>query len=329
MAAKPHSRIIGTGAAIPGRVLTNHDLEKMVDTSDSWIRERTGMEERRLIEEGRFTSDLCTDAARKALADAGLQAVDVDLIIVATVSGDVGFPATACYVQKNIGAINAAAFDVSAACSGFLYGLSIADAFIGSTAFRNVLVIGGETLSRMTDYSDRNTCVLFGDGAGAVVMTTSDGQAGLLGTLIGSDGRYADLLYLPGFGTKNPPTVESVKAGHQFIKMEGREVFKQAVTAMGEAASRILQQTGLSSDQVDLLIPHQANLRIIEATAKKVSIPMERVFINLAKYGNTSAASIPIALDEARRMGRLSQGQVAVMVAFGGGLTWASAAVRF
>jgi 3-oxoacyl-[acyl-carrier-protein] synthase III len=321
--------IIGTGKGIPSRVLTNHDLEKMVNTSDAWIRERTGVETRRLIEEGRYTSDICTEAGLQAIEDAGLQAMDLDLIILATVSGDVGFPATACFVQKNIGAFNAAAFDMAAACSGFIYALATADAFISTGKARNVLVIGGETLSRMTDYSDRNTCVLFGDGAGAVVLAPSDGKAGILGTLLGTDGRYTDLLQVPGFGTKYPPSQESIEAKRHFIKMEGREVFKQAVTAMGEAATRILDIAGITSEQVDLLIPHQANLRIIDATAKRVGIPSDRVFINLEKYGNTSAASIPIAMDEARRMGRLGPGKTAVLVAFGAGLTWASAAVRF
>jgi 3-oxoacyl-[acyl-carrier-protein] synthase III len=323
------SMIVGTGVGIPTRVLTNQDLEKMVDTTDAWIRERTGMESRRLIEEGRYTSDLCTEAALMALQDAGMQPMDLDMIIVATVTGDLGFPATACLVQHNIAAYNAAAFDVAAACSGFLYGLATADAFIACGKARNVLVIGGETLSRMTDYTDRNTCVLFGDGAGAAILTQSDGKAGVLGTLLGTDGRFTHLLQVPGFGTKYPPSLESVEAKSQFIQMEGREVFKQAVTAMGEAATRILEIAGITSDQVDLLIPHQANLRIIEATAKRVAIPSDRVFINLKKYGNTSAASIPIALDEARRAGRLRPGQIAVLVAFGAGLTWASAAVRF
>ena len=329
MTKHPGSMIIGTGTGIPSQVLTNQDLEKMVDTTDAWIRERTGMETRRLIEEGRYTSDIATEAALRALQDANLQAADLDMIIMATVSGDVGFPATACFVQKNIGAHNASAFDIAAACSGFIYAVATADAFISSGAAKNILVIGAETLSRMTDYTDRNTCVLFGDGAGAAVLTPSDGRAGVLATLLGADGRYTDLLYVNGFGTKYPPSPAAVEAGQHYIRMEGREVFKQAVTVMGEAASRVLELAGITSDQVDLLIPHQANLRIIDATAKRVAIPQDRVFVNVDKYGNTSAASIPIALDEARRAGRLGIGQTAVLVAFGAGLTWASAAIRF
>jgi len=321
--------IIGTGVGIPTGVLTNQDLEKIVDTTDEWIRERTGMESRRIIEEGRYTSDLCTDAALLALQDAKMKPEELDMIILATVSGDVGFPATACFVQKNIGAFNASAFDVAAACSGFIYGLATADAFIRSGMARNVLVIGGETLSRITDYTDRTTCVLFGDGAGAAVLTASDGDRGIMATLLGTDGRHTDLLHVSGLGTKNLPSVESIQARLHYIKMEGRDVFKHAVTAMGAASVKILELDDIASDQVDLLIPHQANLRIIEATAKRISIPMDRVFINLNKYGNTSAASIPIALDEARKTGRLSPGRTVVLVAFGAGLTWASAAVKF
>ncbi len=329
MARKTGSMIIGTGVGIPTKVLTNQDLEKIVDTTDEWIRERTGMESRRIIEEGRYTSDLCTDAALLALQDARMKPEELDMIIVATVSGDVGFPATACFVQKNIGAFNASAFDVAAACSGFIYGLATADAFIRSGMARNVLVIGGETLSRITDYTDRTTCVLFGDGAGAAVLTASDGDRGIMATLLGTDGRHTDLLHVSGLGTKNLPSVESIQARLHYIKMEGRDVFKHAVTAMGAASVKILELADIASDQVDLLIPHQANLRIIEATAKRISISMDRVFINLSKYGNTSAASIPIALDEARKTGRLAPGKTAVLVAFGAGLTWASAAVKF
>lgn len=329
MARKTGSMIVGTGVGIPTKVLTNQDLENIVDTTDEWIRERTGMESRRIIEEGRYTSDLCTDAAILALQDANMKPEDLDMIIVATVSGDVGFPATACFVQKNIGAFNASAFDIAAACSGFIYGLSTADAFISSGMARNVLVIGGETLSRITDYTDRTTCVLFGDGAGAAVLTKSDGDRGLLATLLGTDGRYTDLLQVPGLGTKHLPSMETIEARLHYIKMEGRDVFKQAVTAMGQASEKILALAEITSDEVDLLIPHQANLRIIEATAKRISISKDRVFINLSRYGNTSAASIPIAMDEARKSGQLGPGKVAVLVAFGAGLTWASAAVKF
>lgn len=321
--------ITGTGTAIPGNVLTNADLERMVDTSDEWIRERTGIEKRHIIEEGRYTSDLCAEAGRNALAEAGLTAEAVDLICVATVTGDMAFPSTACIVQEKIGARNAAAFDIAAACSGFLYALSWADAMIALGRARTVLVIGGETLSRVTDYQDRTTAVLFGDGAGAVVLQPSDGTRGVIDTYLKSDGRYGQLLRIDGLGTKIPPSHESIERRDQYIKMEGREVFKQAVTAMGDAAETILARNGFSGSEIDLLIPHQANLRIIDATAKRVSISPERVFVNIDQYGNTSAASIPIALEEARRTGRLQPGGLALLVAFGSGFTWASALVRF
>lgn len=328
MNRKIHSMITGTGVAIPGRVLTNKDLEKIVDTSDEWIRERTGIEKRHIIEEGRYTSDLCAEAALNALKDAGLSALDVDLICVATVTGDMGFPSTACIVQEKIGAHHAAAFDIAAACSGFLYALSWADAMIATGQARNVLVIGGETLSRITDYQDRTTAVLFGDGAGAAVLQPSEGDRGVVGTYLKSDGRYGQLLYIKGLGTQHPPSHDSIDQRDHFIKMEGREVFKQAVTAMGDAAETVLQRAGYTGDDVDLLIPHQANLRIIDATAKRVKIPPERVFVNVDQYGNTSAASIPIALNEARRSGRVQAGHLVLLVAFGSGLTWASALVR-
>ncbi len=329
MGSIPHSMIVGTGVAIPSGILTNKDFEKMVDTSDAWIKERTGMEVRHIIEDGRYTSDLCTEAAQNALADAHLKPEDVDMIIVATVTGDMGFPSTACITQEKLGALNAAAMDIAAACSGFIYGLAVADALIASGKNKTVLVIGGETLSRITDYTDRSTCVLFGDGAGAVVLQPSDGTRGILGTYLKSDGRYGDLLRVEGLGTRYLPTHDSIEQRRHFIKMEGNKVFKEAVTSMGDAAEQILKQTNLIGDDVDLLITHQANLRIIDATAKRVNIPAERVFINLEKYGNTSAASIPIALDEAKKGGRLGPNKIALLAAFGSGFTWASAIIRF
>ena len=328
MSKVPKSMIVGTGVGIPKKLLTNKDLEKIVDTSDDWIRTRTGMETRHIVENGQLTSDLCTEAARNALSDAKIDVQAVDAIILATITGDVGFPSTACFVQEKLAAVNAAAFDIAAACSGFIFGLDLADSLIATGKAKTVLVIGGETLSRITDYTDRGTCVLFGDGAGAAVMRPSDGHRGVLGSFIKSDGRLHHLLYMPGMGTKHLPSYESVDQRLHYIKMEGKEVFKFAVTAMGEAASRILEETGLKGEEIDLLIPHQANLRIIDATARRIKIPADRVFVNLHNYGNTSAASIPIALDEARRMGRLKQGQVAVMVAFGAGFTWGAAAIR-
>jgi len=321
--------IAGTGSAVPEKVLTNFDLEKIVDTSDEWIRARTGMVTRRIVSDGELTSDLCTEAAERALSDANVKPEEVDALILATITGDVGFPATACFVQKNLGLVNASAYDIAAACSGFIYGLEIGDAMIAAGKAEKVLVIGGETLSRITDYSDRATCVLFGDAAGAALMVRAKNDRGILGTFTKSDGRLYNLLHMPGLGTKYPLTRETVDQRLHYIKMEGREVFKHAVTAMGDAAVKILEQTGLTGDQVDLLIPHQANLRIIDATARRVKIPSERVFVNVDKYGNTSAASTPLALDEARRTGRLNENQVAVLVAFGAGFTWGSAAIRF
>ncbi len=326
---KPSSRIVGTGVGIPKKVLSNLDLEKMVDTSDEWIKTRTGIETRYIAAEGQYTSDLGTEAALNALKDANLSPEDVDTIIFATITGDVGFPATAVFVQKNIGAVNAAAFDIQAACTGFIYGLGLADSMIATGRAKTVLLIGGETISRITDYSDRNSCVLFGDGAGAAVLQASTDNRGLLGTFLKSDGRLSELLKMEGMGTKNPPTSDTYDPKYQFIEMQGREVFKHAVTCMGDAAELILKQNDMTSNDVDLLIPHQANIRIIDATAKRINMPPEKVFINVNKYGNTSAASIPIAIDEARRQERLKENSVAAFVAFGGGFTWGSALVRF
>jgi 3-oxoacyl-[acyl-carrier-protein] synthase III len=321
--------ITGTGSAIPEKVVTNSDLEKIVDTTDEWIRTRTGIETRYWAAESQFTSDLCTEAGKKAIAEAGITPEQIDLIIVATITPDMGFPSTACFVQKKLKAVNAAALDISAACAGFIYGLDIADSYIRTGKAKTILVIGGETLSRITDFTDRNTCVLFGDGAGAVVVQPSDGVRGILGTYIKSDGRLHELLYLPGLGTAHPPTHQSVDEKMHFIKMAGREVFKYAVIAMGDAAEHIVKATGLDPQHIDLLIPHQANMRIIDATARRVGLSQDKVYVNVNKFGNTSAASIPIALDEARKTGRLKPGGTVVLVAFGAGFTWGSAAIKF
>jgi 3-oxoacyl-[acyl-carrier-protein] synthase-3 len=326
---KINSMIVGTGSAVPKKVLTNQDLEKIVDTSDEWIQARTGMQVRHIAEEGVNTSDLCSEAALKATAEAGVHPEEIDAIIIGTVTGDIQFPSTACYVQEKIGAINAAAFDIAAACSGFIYGLTIADSFLATGQCQTVVVIGGEILSRITDYEDRATCVLFGDGAAGVVLKPSDGQRGILGSYIKSDGRLAQLLYMPGGGTKYPASRKTIDEKLHYLKMEGREVFKAAVTAMGDAAIHILKTTGLRGEDIDLLISHQANIRIIKATARRAGLPMDKVFINVHKYGNTSAASIPIALDEARKSGRLKEGDRCLMVAFGGGFTWGSTIVQF
>ncbi|MFQ5708082.1 MAG: beta-ketoacyl-ACP synthase III [bacterium] len=328
MANTIKSMILGIGSAIPEKTLTNSDLEKMVDTSDEWIRERTGIQVRHVVDENTLNSDLGTEAAQKALSRAGMNAEDLDTIIVATVTGDVTFPSTACYVQQKIGAANAAAFDVQATCSGFIFAMNIADGLIGSGKSKNVLIIGSELLTKIVDWNDRSTCVLFGDAAGAAVLAPANGEGrGVLGTYIKTDGRLAHLLWMPGGGTRFPLSV-SVSENLHNIKMEGPEVFKAAVTAMGDAAVRVLEQTGLTPDDVDLLIPHQANIRIINATARRLRMPKEKVYINLQEYGNTSAASIPVALTEAMQTGRIKPGDACLMVAFGGGLTWGSAVVR-
>jgi len=326
---KTRSMIIGTGSYAPEKILTNQDLEKIVDTTDEWIRERTGMQVRHVVGPDEQNSDLAAHAAQSALASAGLSAAEIDLIILATVTGDSGFPSTACFVQEKIGAVNAAAMDIGAACAGFIYALDLADSQIATGKAKRVLVIGSEVLTRITDYSDRNTCVLFGDGAGAAVVVPSDGKRGILGTFTKSDGRLNQLLYIEGLGTRVPPSHESVDAGQHFVKMAGREVFKYAVKAMGDSAEEVLRITGLTNKEVDLLISHQANLRIIEATARRINLPADRVFINIEKYGNTSSASIPLALDEAVRSGRIKPGDLLVLVAFGAGFTWGSAAIRY
>ena len=320
--------ITGTGVAVPEKILTNADFEKIVDTTDQWIKERTGMEVRHIVEDGVYLSDLCAEAANNALKDAGLTASQIDHIIIGTVTGDIQFPSTACFVQEKIGAKNAAAMDVAAACSGFIYALTLGDALIAANKAQRVLIIGGETLSRITDYTDRATCVLFGDGAGAAVLEPAKDNRGVLGTYLKSDGSLHDLLYMPGGGTKYRPSEETIAKKMFFIRMAGREVFKHAVKAMGDAAVHIMKETGLKGSDVDLLIPHQANKRILDATAKRVHVPKDKLFVNVHKYGNTSAASIPLALDEARKSGRVKEGDNVVLVAFGAGFTWASAAVR-
>ena len=323
------SMIRGVGAAVPERILTNFDLEKIVDTSDQWIQERTGMKVRHIVDDKVQNSDLSAQAAKKALDNAQMTAEEIDTIIVATVTGDVTFPSTACYVQEKIGAVNAAAFDISAACSGFLFGISIADGFITSGKSKNVLIIGCEVLSRILDWKDRTTCILFGDAAGAAVLGPANGDGrGVLGTFIKTDGKLAQLLWMPGGGTRFPAEV-ALSENLNNIKMKGQEVFKAAVTAMGDAAVHILKKTGLTPDEIDLLIPHQANIRIINATARRLKMPLEKVFVNVQDYGNTSSASIPLALAEARQKGILKEGDVCLMVTFGGGFTWGSAAVRF
>ena len=321
--------IAGTGSAVPEKVLTNADLEEMVDTTDEWIKTRSGIERRHIAQDGETTATLGTEAAERALDDARIEPEEVDLILVATITPEMFFPSTACVIQEAIGAVNAGAMDVNAACSGFIYALSVADLMVSSGKCEHILVIASETLSKITDWTDRSTCVLFGDGAGAAVVSPCpDGNRGILSTYMKSDGSKGDLLYMPGGGSRNPASHETVDQGMHFIKMSGRETFKIAVQAMGDAAVRILRASELSGEDVALMIPHQANIRIIQATAKRIGLPMAKVYVNLNEYGNTSAASIPIALDEARRNGRLKPGDLVLLVAFGGGLTWASALLR-
>ncbi|RMH68281.1 MAG: ketoacyl-ACP synthase III [Gemmatimonadetes bacterium] len=323
------AQIIGLGHSVPEGILTNDDLSQIVDTSDEWIYTRTGIRQRRIADANTSTSDLATDAAQKALKDAGIRADQLDMIILGTASPDMVFPASACVVQDNIGAKNAAAFDISAACSGFLYGLSIARGFITSGMATYVLVIGAEVLSKILNFEDRSTCVLFGDGAGAAVLTPSENGKGVLSSFIRSDGAGARSLNMPAGGTRRPTSPETLEKRLHYIHMAGNDVFKYAVRAMGEATRVALEETGTKASDVDLLIPHQANIRIIEATAKRVKIPMDKVFVNLDQYGNTSAASIPIALNEARQQGRIQSGDLVVLVAFGGGYSWGSVAIRW
>ena len=329
MSTKPAAKLLGTGSAVSGKVLTNADLEKMVETSDEWIRERTGIERRHILEEGKANSDLASAAAEEALKDAGLTAEDLDMIIVATVTPDTSFPSTACRVQNKIGATNAAAMDIGAACSGFIYGITLANSLIATGAATHVLVIGSEVLSRITDWEDRGTCVLFGDGAGAAVVGPSKDEKGVLSAYIKADGRLGNLLHLPGGGSLNPATHETVDQRMHYIKMEGNKIFKHAVRTMRDAALHGLDLAGVSSEELDLLIPHQANLRIIEAIQTRLKMTDEQVYINVHEYGNTSAASIPIALNQARREGRLKEGHKCLLVAFGGGFTWGASLIQF
>ena len=321
--------IVGTGSYAPERILTNHDLEKMVETSDEWIRTRTGIRERRIAKDKETTSDMATRAALAAMEQAEVTPEEIELIIVATATPDTFCPSTACYVQKNIGAINAACFDISAACSGFLYALEIAQQFISTHVYNTVLIIGADKLSAITDWTDRNTCVLFGDGAGAAIMRNRPNSHGVISTHMGSDGTFTDILYTPGGGTRCPITAENVDQRLVTLKMAGREVFKQAVISMFNAATRVLDEAGLRYEDIGCVIPHQANLRIIEAIAERMGLPLEKFYVNLDRFGNTSAAAVAMALDEAHRTGRIQIGDYILMVVFGGGLTWASTVIQW
>ncbi len=321
--------IIGTGSYVPEKVLTNADLAKLVETSDEWITSRTGIKERRIAAEGENTSDLAANAAQAAMENAGITADEIDLILVATVTPDMFFPSTACFVQAKIGAKNAACFDVSAACSGFLYALEIAQQFITSQTCDTILVIGAEKLSSIVDWTDRNTCVLFGDGAGAAILRHRDGGHGVISTYMASDGALSDILYIPGGGSRFPISRDNADQRLNCIKMNGKETYKYAITSMLDATNRALADANLQAADLACIIPHQANLRIIEAVASRMDLPMERFVINLDRYGNTSAAAVAIALDEANRTGRMQVGDYVLLVVFGGGLTWASSVIQW
>ena len=321
--------IIGTGSYVPEKVLTNADLEKMVDTSDAWIQERTGIKERRIAPEGVNASDMATEAAKKALEAANLTAEDLDCIIVATLTGDMAIPSTACLVQANLGATKAAAFDLSAACSGFVYSMITASTYVNAGLFKNVLVVGVEVLSRVVNWEDRNTCVLFGDGAGAAIISSVEEGYGMLGMDMGADGTGGMHLCIPSGGTALLATNERREEGLTFVHMNGQEVYKFAVKTMGKTVLKALEMANMGLEELDFFIPHQANTRIIKSAADRLHLTEDKVFINLPKYGNTSAASIAIALDEAVRAGKLQKGDNLAVAGFGAGLTWASLVMKW
>ena len=324
------AKVMGTGAAVPKKILSNADLEKLVETSDEWIVSRTGIRERHIAADSDHFSDFCTRAAEQALKRAHMKAEEIDMILVGTISGDMPFPATSCLVQRNLGATRAAASDVGAACVGFLYALHLADGLIQSGKAQNVLVIGGEILSRYVDWTDRNTCVLFGDGAGAVVLKGTKGDHGILGSVMKSNGNLHDFICMPGGGSDHPANdAKSIEQRLPFIKMKGNETFKVAVKAMADVTVELLAEQGFDQGQIDLFIPHQANLRIIDAVGERLKIDPKKVYKNVDRFGNTSAASIPIALDECVREGRLKPGDMVLLTAFGAGLVWGSVLVRW
>jgi 3-oxoacyl-[acyl-carrier-protein] synthase-3 len=328
--AAPRSvAIVGTGSYVPERVLTNAELEKMVDTTDEWIVTRSGIRERHIARDDEATSDIAAMAARRALESAGMRAEEVDLILVATITPDMPFPNTACFVQNLIGAKHATCMGLEAACSGFLYAVDTASQFLLSGRFKNALVIGAEKLSSVTDWQDRTTCVLFGDGAGAVVLKPCAAGKGILATCTGSDGSLTELLNIPGGGSRHPASPQTLEKRMHYMKMAGKEVFKHAVRAMGESARKALDLCGLSISDVACVVPHQANMRIVEAIRERLGVGAEKFYVNLHKYGNMSGASIPVALDEAVREGRIKAGDNVVFVAFGGGFTWGAMVVRW
>lgn len=323
-----YAKITGTGSAVPDAVLSNSDLEKMVETSDEWITTRTGIRERRIADDGTASSDIAHEAAQKALEAADVGPGELDAVVVGTVTPDFLFPSTACVVQSLLGAKNACAFDLMAGCAGFLYTLHIAQGMIKSGGAQKILVIGAETLSKIVDFEDRSTCILFGDGAGAVVLEGSD-EPGILSSLVSSDGDCWDLLYVPAGGSRRPVDRDVLETGDQYIKMKGNDVFRVAVKSMESATVDAVEKAGLRPDDIDLFVPHQANHRIVEAVRKRLDFPEEKVFLNLDRYGNTSAASVPLALDEAVRSGRVSRGDTVLFAAFGAGFAWGASVVRF
>ena len=324
-----YTYIAGTGSYVPDEIISNFALEKMIDTSDEWIRTRTGIVERRIARKDEATSDLAVKAAQSAIEDAGLEANDLDLIITATVTPDMLFPSTGCMVQKKIGAQKAAAFDISAACSGFLYALEVGDQLIKSGHYQNILVLGADTLSKITDWTDRNTCVLFGDGAGAVVLRAREQDQGILCSHLYSDGAMSEMLRVPAGGSLRPASEETVQNRLHYITMKGNEIFKTAIKAMTEAIEQVAASGGIPIDNIDLFIFHQANTRIINAVAQRLSIPENKIPLTIQKYGNTSTASMPITLDELNKAGKIHRGDVICFAAFGGGLTWASSLVKW
>lgn len=329
MEKKCRAKITGIGMYLPEKIVTNKCLEKAVDTNDEWIKSRTGIEERRIVEDGTSCSDLGTRAALIAMKRANVSPEDIDLIIVATLTGDMVWPSTACLIQEKIGAYKAAAFDISAGCTGFIYGLATATQFLETGYYKNVLVIGAEVMSKIVNWEDRNTCILFGDGAGAVVLQPSQDSSGILANYLGSDGRGAHLLKQPAGGTSLPPTYKTIDDKMHTIHMNGNEVFKFAVRVMGEASLKVLEIAGVKKEEVDLFIPHQANMRIVEAATKRLDLSPERVVVNLNKYGNMSSASIPVALNEAYENNRILAGQKVLLVGFGAGLTWGATLMQW
>ncbi len=323
------AKIMGLGAYAPKRVLTNKDLERMVETSDEWIVQRTGIRERHIVEEGEAASDLAVRAAQQALERAGVEPNEVDFIVLGTTSGDMLFPTTANFVQHRLGCRAVGSAEVYTACAGSIYSLSIGAQYVQTGKYRTVLTIGAEALSRIMDFTDRSTCILFGDAAGAAVLRPSEDASGILDTDLYSDGQYGDLLYQAAGGSRHPATHETVAKGMHYARMKGNEVFKVAVRMFGDCAARILERNGFKPDDIDLFIPHQANIRIIEAAVKRLKLPMERVFVNIDRYGNTGAASVYVALEEAWSLGRVKPGDLLLLAAFGGGFTWGAALIRW